>query len=129
MRRIWCALLLVVAACSSDTANHGVPKPGDLAVTLAHGGTDDGAMLVVVSGGPVTSVDAPAGYDIATNTDSTGTHIMIMGNVTTGAIATLHVPDVSIASAYTVTLVQVADRATYALLDPAPYVVTVGAAP
>jgi hypothetical protein len=51
---------------------------------------------------------------------------MIVGSVTSGVLATLHVPDVSRASAYVVTVEQVADRDSFGLLDPARYQVTVG---
>jgi hypothetical protein len=73
-------------------------------------------------------VDGPAEYQIASNTDASGTHIMIVGNISSGVVATLHVADISRASGYVATVEQVADRNSFALLDAARDQVTVGAA-
>lgn len=123
MKRILVALLLCVACSSNDT---GAPTAGALTLQFAGASGSDGGVLVIVSGGPVTSVDAPAGYEIATNADGEGTHIMVVGALASGTIATINVPDVSLASSYVATVVQVSDRASYALLDPVRYKVTVG---
>lgn len=117
------AALLLVAACANDTANRA--QSGTLTLTLTAGGVNDGALVLIVSGAPITSVDAPAGYQIASNADGQGTHIMVMGNIATGVIATISVPDVARASAYAVTVVQAADRTSFSLLDAAHYHVTV----
>ncbi|MGH7594551.1 MAG: hypothetical protein ACRELE_11980 [Gemmatimonadales bacterium] len=124
MRRVALAMLLVVVACSTDAAT--TVQAGRLALTLTTAGTTDGAIVVLVSGGPVLSVSALAGYQLASNTDALGTHIMIVGNVGSGVLATLQVPDVSRASAYVATVEQVADRSSFGLLDPARDQVTVG---
>jgi hypothetical protein len=126
MRRLMLAMVALVAACGTDTGS--APQPGTLTLRLTSGGMSDGAVVVLVSGGPVLSVDGPAEYQIASNTDAAGTHVMIVGNVASGVVATLHVADVSRASSYVVTVEQVADRNSFALLDPARDQVTVGAA-
>jgi hypothetical protein len=126
MRRLMLAIVTLVAACGTDAGSS--PQPGTLTLTLNSGGTSDGAVVVLVSGGPVISVDGPAEYQIASNSDAAGTHVMIVGNVASGVVATLHVADVSRASSYVVTVEQVADRNSFALLDPARDQVTVGAA-
>lgn len=124
MKRLLLAAVLLVGACTADSGAgvHG----GTLTLSLASGGTTDGALVLIVSGGPVTSVDAPAGYQIASNVDGQGTHIMVIGSVAAGPIATINVPDLSRASAYIATVVQVSDRGSFALLDAARYRVTVG---
>ncbi len=119
------ALLLLCVACSDQSGEHAAAKPGSLQLDLSGGGGNVGALVIVVSGGPVTSVSAASTYQIASNADSTGTHIMIIGNISGLALATLEVPDVNQASAYVATVTQVADRATLGLLDPAPYQVKV----
>lgn len=124
MKRLVLAGFVLVAACSADAGN--AAQAGTLTLSLTAAGPNDGAIVVVVSGGSVVSVDAPAGYQIASNSDGRGTHVMIVGSVTSGVLATLHVPDVSRASAYVVTVEQVADRDSFGLLDPARYQVTVG---
>jgi hypothetical protein len=124
MRRLFLgAIAVVTVACSgNDTA---VPHSGTLTLDLTAAGTNDGAIVVTVSGGPVTAVQAPGELQIASNAEAAGTHIMITGAIGLGAVATIDVPDVSRANAYAVTVDQVADRTTFALLDPAPYQVTV----
>jgi hypothetical protein len=124
MRRLLLVVVALVAACGTDAGS--APQPGTLTLTLTSAGMSDGAVVLLVSGGPVISVDGPAVYQVASNTDAAGTHVMIVGNVTSGVVATLHVADVSRASAYVVTVEQVADRNSFALLDPARDQVTVG---
>jgi hypothetical protein len=123
MRRFGVGLALLVAACaSSDAVKTGA---GTLTLVLAGSTGSEGALVVVVSGGPVSSVGGPAGYQVATNVDGAGTHVMVLGNVVNGGIATLNVPDVSQASAYVATVVQVADRASFGLIDPSRYQVSI----
>lgn len=124
MNRFALAALVLAAACSADTGS--AAQPGTLTLTLASAGSNDGAIVVLVSGGPVLSVDGPAGYQVASNTDASGTHLMIVGQVASGVLATLGVPDIARASAYVVTVEQVADRSSFGLLDPARDQVTVG---
>lgn len=124
----WCVGVLLALAVACGTNPGSAPQPGALTLGLVSGGTTDGAIVVLVSGGPVLSVDGAAGYQVASNTDARGTHVMIVGNLTVGTLATLHVADIARASAYVVTVEQVADRATFALLDPARDQVTVGPA-
>lgn len=123
MKRIFAALLLVVACTNNDA---GGSTAGALTLKLAGGTGNDGAVLVIVSGGPITSVDAPNGYEVATNASGAGTHVMVMGDLVNGVIATINVPDASRGAAYVATVVQVADRSSFALLDPVRYQVTVG---
>lgn len=124
MKRALMVLLLLGAACSSG-GDAGASSGGTLRLLLSGGTGNEGAVLVIVSGGSVSSVSAPSGYQIATNVDGAGTHIMVMGNLAAGAVATIAVPDLSRAPAYVATVVQVADRTSFVLLDPARYQVTV----
>jgi hypothetical protein len=124
MKRVLLGLAMLLAACRAGDA--GTTGAGTLTVRLTGGTGNEGAVLVIVSGGSVASVDVPVGSQVATNTDGAGTHIMVMGSLAVGAIATLHVPDLSQASRYVATVVQVADRTSYMLLDPMRYQVTVG---
>ena len=126
MRRL--GLLFVAGAVGCGGTQGSAPEPGALTLTLTSGGSNDGAMVVLVSGAPVLSVDGAAGYQVAASTDARGTHVMIVGSIATGALATLHVADISHASAYAVTVEQVADRSSFALLDPARDQVSLGPA-
>ena len=70
MRRIIALGALLMAACNSDAST---THAGSLTVSLAGGGHTDGAIVMLVSGGPVTSVGAPSGLQVASNTDGAGT--------------------------------------------------------
>ena len=118
--------LLIAAACSSDSGT--VVHPGTLTLNLVTAGGNDGAMVIVVSGGPVTSVAGANDYQVASNADGRGTHIMVTGDLKAGTLATISVPDGSRAPAYVVTVEQVADRTSFGLLDPSGYQVLVGTA-
>lgn len=122
-RRFLGAIAVVAMACSGNDG--AIPHSGTLTLDLAAAGTNDGAIVLTVSGGPVTAVHAPDGFQVASNADATGTHIMVTGTIGQGVVATIDVPDLSRATAYAVTVDQVADRTTFALLDPAPYQITV----
>ena len=123
MKRLLLVTLLLVIGCRSDdsTAAHA----GTLTLSLADGGVTDGAVVLIVSGGPVISVAAPSGYQIASNVDGAGTHIMVVGNVVAGPIATITIPDLARATAYVAVISQVSDRNTFVLLDAARYRVTI----
>lgn len=118
MRRALLLVALFGAACS---ANDTAPQPGTLTLSLPAAGPNDGAVVILLSGGPVTSVTPLQGFQAATNADGEGTHVMIVGELTAGAIATIAVPDVSRAAAYVATVQQVSDRTSFALLDPVGY--------
>lgn len=124
MKRLVLAALIALGACSSDSGT--AAQPGALTLTLTSAGGNDGALVVLVSGGPVVSVDGPAGYQLAANTDATGTHVMVVGHLASGILASVTVPDVSRASAYVVTVEQVADGNSFGLLDPARDQVSIG---
>jgi hypothetical protein len=62
---------------------------------------------------------------VARQVDAAGTHVMVIGDINEGALVTFDVPDLSRAAAYVATLEQVADRTTFALLDPASYLLTI----
>jgi hypothetical protein len=117
--------LLVLVLCAACSANDTAPQPGNLTLSLPSSGGNDGAVVLVISGGPVTLVTPLQGSQAATSADGEGTHVMIVGNLTAGAIATIAVPDVSRATAYVATVEQVSDRSTFALLDPVRYRVVI----
>jgi hypothetical protein len=117
----WFAIgVLLCAACDNGGAHSGT-----LAVNLVTAGANDGAIVLTISGGPVTAVHPPGGFQVASHANATGTHLMVTGAITAGTVALIDVPDLSRASAYAVTVDQVADRTSFALLDPAPYRATV----
>ena len=125
MRRLAC-LLVLLTACHSTVPS---AVPGTLTVHLASAGTNDGAMVLVVSGGPVQSIEAVGSYEVTSSTDEAGVHLMVVGNLAVGALVRLHVPDISRASEYIATIGQVADRTNFGLVDASGYRVTVDEVP
>ena len=122
MRRLAIAVLLF-AGCATDPGTSA--NAGTLTLSLTGGSATDGAIVLLVSGGPVASVSAPGGYQVAANIDGEGTHVMVLGNLASGTLATISVPDTTRASAYVVTVIQVSDRNSFSLLDPGSYHVSV----
>lgn len=125
MKRLAC-LLVLLTACHSTVPG---TVPGTLTIHLESAGTNDGAMVLVVSGGPVQSVEAVGSYEVTSNTDEAGVHVMVVGNLVAGALVRLRVPDVSRASDYIAVIGQVADRTNFGLVDATGYRVTIDKVP
>jgi hypothetical protein len=116
-----CLLGLVpLSGCSNSTG----PTAGALNVSLSSPNTDDGAVLLTISGGPVDSVEA-VGYALYTAGVGLQTlRVIVTGDIGPGPVARIHIPDSRQASRYSATIGQVAARVTYAQRDPAPYSVS-----
>ncbi|HJR18045.1 MAG TPA: hypothetical protein VJ808_14435 [Gemmatimonadales bacterium] len=113
-------LLVLAAGCSNSTG----PTAGILNVTLASPHSDDGAVLLQLSGGPVDSIES-IGYPVySARMGPDAVKLIVTGNLAAGAIARIHVPDLRQASRYNARLDQVAARVTYAQHDPAEHSVT-----
>ncbi len=125
-RSLMGALLLGSFACAEPPATP--PQPGVLAVELVSTGVSDGALIFTVSGGPVEGVTASVAT-ITSRTDETGTHVFVHGLLAPGVVVRVAVPDVASATAYVVTLEQVADGRTFALVDPASVKLRIGREP
>jgi len=113
--------LLAGLGCGGDPPTIG-PEPGNL--TVAYGGpsTTDGALLVLITGGPVESVSALGGYELASGSAGTNaTRVVVTGALATGDVFTVRVPDVAALSSYVALVEAAADRNTFALADPASY--------
>lgn len=116
------ALLLVsLPGCSNSTG----PTAAALNLSLASPNTDDGAVLLTISGGLVDSVEA-VGYTIYTARQGPETlRLIVTGDLGSGPLARIHVPDSRLASRYSARVSQVASRVTYIQRDPASYSVGV----
>lgn len=127
MKRV-AALTLLVALCG---CHPDVPTaiPGTLTVHLVTAGTNDGAIVLVVSGGPVLSVDAAGSYEVTSTTDAAGVHLLVVGSITPGSLVRLQVPDISKVHDYLAVIGQVADRTTFGLVDAVGYRATIDELP
>jgi hypothetical protein len=105
---------ILTAACSGGGDNSG-PVAGTLQVSLTSPNTDDGAVMLEVTG-DVDSATAPAGLTLYQSAASaTVVRAIVTGPITSGSsLLTLHVPDVGKASSYTAQVLQVSASGTYA---------------
>lgn len=108
------ALVGSLAGCGSSDGNGGAAVPGTLTLTLTTPHANDGAILFTVNG----VVDSVSGKPMVQSGSylihPTFTKIVIAGDITSGPVATLYVPDVKTAASYKVTVNQAAVRTTFA---------------
>ncbi len=127
MKRLVAAALLSLGglACGGGGGQTGT-KAGELLVTYFQGGPEPGALLLTVTGGPVTGVKATGGQQVSFSSPFAGTtKVVVLGTLTNGDLLKLTVPDVTVATSYTVHVDQAADKSTFALLEPGRYTLTV----
>ncbi len=115
--------VVLLGACKGDPPSG--PVAGDLTLTLTSPGNTDGAILVRVTG-PIESVSGVGGLLVEGSQLSGGLwRIVVAGNVTSGPVARIRVPDVSVVDQYLAVVEQVAARGTFALLSTSGYAVEV----
>ena len=116
----------LVAGCSSGSNQPSVPTPGTLTLTMATGNSNDGAIQIQVSGGTVDTIEVQAGYaGFAYRTAPNAVRLIVAGNLVSGPVATIHVPDIHKASSYVATAQMGTDKSTYALRSGGGYSITV----
>lgn len=113
-RGVVLALLLagLGVACDDTTL---APVPGTLDVVLADAPRPVGAVLFLVEGGTVDTVEAVGSYLDAAPYSGVAHQVLVAGNRLHGVIARVRVPDLRVR--YDVVLQEVADDSSYALLD------------
>ncbi len=116
---LWLGVILLLAGCSNSTG----PTAGILNVTVTSPHQDDGGIMLSVYGGPVDSVEA-VGHAIHSARAADSVKMIVNGNLGSGVIARVHIPDSRQASRYTAQIKQVAARQTYAQRDPSGYTVS-----
>ena len=123
-RRAALLLGLALFACGDDPSP---PSPaGDLEVSYFQGGPQAGALLFTISGGVVENITAENGQLVSFVSPTPGmTRVAVIGDLGTGTLLRVRVPDVSLARNYTVRVDQVADRVTFALINPDPHTLTI----
>jgi len=114
------AAVVLLAGCGGSTG----PTAGTLKVNLATPHTDDGGMLLTITGGPIDSIEALGNQVYTFRADANSLRIIIAGELAAGTVARIHVPDTQQASQYSAAVGQVAARADFAQRDPALYSVT-----
>jgi hypothetical protein len=112
--------LLLLPACSGEVIG---PVPGVLNLSLIAPQGDEGAVLFTVMGGPVDTVEAVGPGLYSARIDASTLRVVITGDLSSGLIARIRIPDDRLASQYTATVSQVALRSTYTQRDPERYAI------
>ena len=119
----------IAIACSGDSGNGGgtgpqdVATPGFVNVTLATPNSNDGALLLTLSGGTIDSLAASAGGGTIFFA-STGTNtfrVMVAGTIGDGPVVKFWMPDRRDVAQYLATLEQAAVRGSYEQQDIGGY--------
>jgi hypothetical protein len=122
------AVLSVSAACSNDPVAV-VPHTGTLTLRLTTPHVDDGALTFTLSGPPINNVTAAnASLRLFTRGGGSGDSTIIgvlVGDLATGAVVTLYVPDVTAVAHYSAHVLEVADRDDALRASLAGYVLSV----
>lgn len=120
-------LAVLVVTCGGDADNGGTAPPVDMrnpgfvTLTLSTPNSNDGALLLTLSGGVVDSLTASVGDLFFAPIGSTSVRIMVAGTITDGAIGRFWVPDRRNISQYLALVEQAAVRGTYQQQDITGY--------
>ena len=112
-------LAAITLACSGDSSNGGteppvdVSNPGFVNVTLSTPNSNDGAVLLQLSGGVIDSLTASSGSIFFAETGTNIFRVMVAGTITDGPVVRFWMPDRRNVSQYSATLEQAAVRSTY----------------
>ncbi len=112
-------LAAITLACSGDSNNGGtgppqdVSDPGFVDVTLSTPNSNDGALLLRLSGGTMDSLTASSGSIFFAETGTNTFRVMVAGAIVDGPIVRFWMPDRRNVSQYVATLEQAAARSTY----------------
>jgi hypothetical protein len=123
------ALCAIGAALACEAHQATGPVPGTLVVRLQNPNDgQDGAILFTLSGPAAPVAPAAASGDTLWGGPfaATTNRFVVTGGVRSGSILSFQVPDVGVASQYSVALNQVAASSGYGLRPLAGYSVTVG---
>jgi len=113
-------LAAITLACSGDSNDGGgtgvqqdVPDPGFVNVTLSTPNSNDGALLLTLSGGVIDSLTASSGGIFFAVTGTNTFRVMVAGTIANGPVVSFWMPDRRNVSQYVATLEQAAARSTY----------------
>ncbi len=102
----------VVSACSPDVVDPGPAGPGALTVRLVTPNSGDAAVRITITGPGITAIEAE-GTALAFSRQAATTvhHVMLFGEISTGAVLRFDVPERRDIAQYAVHLTEVADGA------------------
>ncbi len=117
-------LLAFLGSCDGEDLPPGPPEPmgpGLLAVVLDTPNSNDGALLVTLTGGPVDSLRGGQLRVISSDAGPTQRRVIVSGLVRTGKVLRFWVPERGDVDNYTAILEQAAERAQFAQQDISSY--------
>ena len=102
---------LMIAACGEDVTGPE-PQPGSLQVSLTTPATDDGAVLMTVSGENITNLRLVSAAHQLYSRPGTGNsvRVIVVGDIASGPLVLFDVPDINRVERYLATVAQVASR-------------------
>lgn len=116
-------LLLAISCGGDDLASPTTPQPGPspavagwLSVMLTTPNADDGAIQLSLSGAPIDSLELSGNPGFAALVDGAG-RLLVTGNIRSGVVARIWVPDLRAAARYHGSVDAAAARSSYALQD------------
>ena len=120
---LWVAAVGLISGCSGAASG---PVGATLEVVLASPAQDDGAVLLTLSGGPMDSLEtASPNYTLYPSRSGPSTlRVIVTGELGSGPILRIHIPDESRIPQYSATIEQIAARTTYTQRDAGAYSLT-----
>ena len=117
---LWLVLVGMAALLLScgDSGSSGPEPPPDpiqgwLKIRLGSPNADDGGIMFTVSGGQVDSVRSAYSDLFFSSGNASPRRIIVAGNLTSGIVAEIQVPDVASVAQYSATLQEAAARESY----------------
>ncbi len=119
--------LVLLLGCGPDDPDP-TPKPvaGELVLSLTSPNPNDGALIVRVIG-TLTDVTPVGNYRVSFSTQGNLTRVIVTGDVASGDLLRIKVPDVTQVRAYSASVEQAAARDSYALFSTSGYTLTLRA--
>ena len=124
LRRVMLLLLLLLAiSCRDGLTSPDNPKPGPqpvvagwVSVVLTTPNQNDGVVQLTLTGAPIDSLEFSGTRGFASLRDGSG-RLLVTGQVASGVVARMWVPDVKAISRYVGTVEAAAARSSYQLQD------------
>ncbi len=116
------AVALVVASGGCGDDDPFGPGPAVFEIVLGAGSPPAAAMLFMIEGGTVDSVESAGWYTASAPFSGVATQVVVAGPTLTGTVALVHVPDGR--TRYTAVVREVAQAGTHALLPTGDYSLT-----
>lgn len=113
------AVTILVLSCgdsptsSDDPPPSTDPVPGWLKIRMSSPNADDGGILFLVSGGQIDSVRTAFPDLFVSDWATTAKRIIVAGDLTSGIVVEIKVPDVASVTSYAAVLEQVASREAF----------------